>query len=131
MADLEALDQQRLFHPNTNLAAYHKSGPLVLSRGEVLLRGAGPAVARRPQVRAAKVVRSGASRRPVHAAAVECADEELPDRLFGTTQAGGDLGERQPFLNPEEDRPPVIVGETAERGVDQLVPFRPHEAVGD
>ena len=34
MADLEALDQQRLFHPNTNLAAYHKSGPLVLSRGE-------------------------------------------------------------------------------------------------
>jgi 4-aminobutyrate--pyruvate transaminase len=34
MADLEALDQARLFHPNTNLAAYHKSGPLVLSRGE-------------------------------------------------------------------------------------------------
>jgi 4-aminobutyrate--pyruvate transaminase len=34
MADLEALDQQRLFHPNTNLAAYHKTGPLVLSRGE-------------------------------------------------------------------------------------------------
>lgn len=34
MADLEALDQKRLFHPNTNLAAYHRSGPLVLSRGE-------------------------------------------------------------------------------------------------
>jgi len=34
MADLEALDRQRLFHPNTNLAAFHKSGPLVLSRGE-------------------------------------------------------------------------------------------------
>jgi 4-aminobutyrate--pyruvate transaminase len=34
MADLDALDQQRLFHPNTNLAAYHKTGPLVLSRGE-------------------------------------------------------------------------------------------------
>jgi 4-aminobutyrate--pyruvate transaminase len=34
MSDLEALDQKRLFHPNTNLAAYHKSGPLVLTRGE-------------------------------------------------------------------------------------------------
>jgi 4-aminobutyrate--pyruvate transaminase len=34
MADLEALDRARLFHPNTNLAAHQKSGPLVLSRGE-------------------------------------------------------------------------------------------------
>ena len=34
MADLEALDLERLFHPNTKLAAYHRSGPLVLSRGE-------------------------------------------------------------------------------------------------
>jgi 4-aminobutyrate--pyruvate transaminase len=34
MADLEALDLKRLFHPNTNLAAYHKTGPLVLARGE-------------------------------------------------------------------------------------------------
>ena len=34
MADLEALDLKRLFHPNTNLAAHHKSGPLILSRGE-------------------------------------------------------------------------------------------------
>ena len=34
MIDLDALDQKRLFHPNTNLAAYHKSGPLVLTRGE-------------------------------------------------------------------------------------------------
>jgi len=34
VVDFEALDQARLFHPNTNLAAYHKSGPLVLSRGE-------------------------------------------------------------------------------------------------
>lgn len=34
MSDLEALDQKRMFHPNTNLAAYHKSGPLVLNRGE-------------------------------------------------------------------------------------------------
>jgi 4-aminobutyrate--pyruvate transaminase len=34
MADLEALDLKRLFHPNTNLAAFHASGPLVLSRGE-------------------------------------------------------------------------------------------------
>jgi len=34
MTDLEALDRERMFHPNTNLAAYHKSGPLVLQRGE-------------------------------------------------------------------------------------------------
>jgi 4-aminobutyrate--pyruvate transaminase len=34
MADLNELDLKHLFHPNTNLAAYHKSGPLVLSRGE-------------------------------------------------------------------------------------------------
>ena len=34
MVDFEALDQARLFHPNTNLAAFHKTGPLVLSRGE-------------------------------------------------------------------------------------------------
>jgi 4-aminobutyrate--pyruvate transaminase len=34
MADLEALDLGRMFHPNTNLAAHAKSGPLVLSRGE-------------------------------------------------------------------------------------------------
>ena len=34
MADLEALDLARVFHPNTNLAAHRKSGPLVLSRGE-------------------------------------------------------------------------------------------------
>jgi 4-aminobutyrate---pyruvate transaminase len=34
MPDLEALDLKRLFHPNTNLAAFHASGPLVLSRGE-------------------------------------------------------------------------------------------------
>jgi 4-aminobutyrate---pyruvate transaminase len=32
--DLDALDAQRLFHPNTNLAAYQKSGPLVLVRGK-------------------------------------------------------------------------------------------------
>lgn len=32
--DLDALDQRHLFHPNTNLAAYHKSGPLVLVRGK-------------------------------------------------------------------------------------------------
>jgi 4-aminobutyrate--pyruvate transaminase len=31
---LDALDQRRLFHPNTNLAAYHDSGPLVLVRGK-------------------------------------------------------------------------------------------------
>jgi 4-aminobutyrate--pyruvate transaminase len=34
MPDLEALDEKRLFHPNTNLAAYRKSGPFVLSRGQ-------------------------------------------------------------------------------------------------
>jgi 4-aminobutyrate--pyruvate transaminase len=34
MTDLEALDLKRLFHPNTNLAAHHKNGPLVLARGE-------------------------------------------------------------------------------------------------
>jgi 4-aminobutyrate--pyruvate transaminase len=33
-ADLEALDRAHLFHPNTNLAAYHKSTPLVLVKGE-------------------------------------------------------------------------------------------------
>ena len=33
-ADLEALDLAHLFHPNTNLAALHKSGPLVLARGK-------------------------------------------------------------------------------------------------
>jgi 4-aminobutyrate--pyruvate transaminase len=33
-ADLEALDQAHLFHPNTNLAAFHASTPLVLERGE-------------------------------------------------------------------------------------------------
>ncbi len=32
--DLDALDLKHLFHPNTNLAAYHKSGPLVLARGK-------------------------------------------------------------------------------------------------
>lgn len=32
--DLDALDLKRLFHPNTNLAAYQKSGPLVLTRGK-------------------------------------------------------------------------------------------------
>jgi 4-aminobutyrate--pyruvate transaminase len=31
---LEAMDLAHLFHPNTNLAAYHKSGPLVLVRGK-------------------------------------------------------------------------------------------------
>lgn len=34
MADLEALDQAHLFHPNTNLTAYHRDGPLVISKGE-------------------------------------------------------------------------------------------------
>jgi 4-aminobutyrate--pyruvate transaminase len=34
MANLEALDLERLFHPNTNLAAFHASTPFVLSRGE-------------------------------------------------------------------------------------------------
>ena len=34
MTDIEALDLKRLFHPNTNLAVLHKSGPFVLARGE-------------------------------------------------------------------------------------------------
>lgn len=34
MTDLETLDREHLFHPNTNLAAFQKSGPFVLSRGE-------------------------------------------------------------------------------------------------
>jgi len=34
MADLEALDLKRLFHPNTNLATHHKSGPFVITRGQ-------------------------------------------------------------------------------------------------
>ena len=34
MADFEALDLRYLFHPNTDLAAHHEAGPLVLSRGE-------------------------------------------------------------------------------------------------
>jgi 4-aminobutyrate--pyruvate transaminase len=33
-ADLDALDLARLFHPNTNLAALHRSGPLMLARGK-------------------------------------------------------------------------------------------------
>jgi 4-aminobutyrate--pyruvate transaminase len=33
-ADLDALDLQRVFHPNTNLAALHRSGPFVLVRGK-------------------------------------------------------------------------------------------------
>jgi 4-aminobutyrate--pyruvate transaminase len=32
--DLEALDRAHLFHPNTNLAAFHRGAPLVLVRGE-------------------------------------------------------------------------------------------------
>ena len=32
--DLDALDLAHVFHPNTNLAALHKSGPLVLVRGQ-------------------------------------------------------------------------------------------------
>jgi 4-aminobutyrate--pyruvate transaminase len=32
--DIEALDVAHLFHPNTNLAALHASGPFVLVRGE-------------------------------------------------------------------------------------------------
>ena len=32
--DLDTLDRARLFHPNTNLAAYQKTGPLVLARGK-------------------------------------------------------------------------------------------------
>lgn len=31
--DLDAADLAHVFHPNTNLAAFHKSGPLVLVRG--------------------------------------------------------------------------------------------------
>ena len=31
--DLDALDLKRMFHPNTNLAALHRGGPLVLVRG--------------------------------------------------------------------------------------------------
>ena len=34
LAELEALDLAHVFHPNTNLAAYHKNGPLVLVRGQ-------------------------------------------------------------------------------------------------
>jgi 4-aminobutyrate--pyruvate transaminase len=34
MADLEALDLKRLFHPNTNLATHHKGGPFVITRGQ-------------------------------------------------------------------------------------------------
>jgi 4-aminobutyrate---pyruvate transaminase len=33
-ANFEALDLQRVFHPNTNLAAHRKAGPLVLTQGE-------------------------------------------------------------------------------------------------
>lgn len=33
-AEIDALDLARLFHPNTNLAAHHENGPLVLDRGE-------------------------------------------------------------------------------------------------
>jgi 4-aminobutyrate--pyruvate transaminase len=32
--DLEALDLKNVFHPNTNLAAHHRTGPLVLVRGK-------------------------------------------------------------------------------------------------
>ena len=32
--DLDALDLARVFHPNTNLAALHRGGPLVLMRGK-------------------------------------------------------------------------------------------------
>jgi 4-aminobutyrate--pyruvate transaminase len=32
--DLGALDLQRMLHPNTNLAAFHRDGPLVLVRGK-------------------------------------------------------------------------------------------------
>jgi 4-aminobutyrate--pyruvate transaminase len=32
--DLDAIDLKRVFHPNTNLAAHRKSGPLVLVRGK-------------------------------------------------------------------------------------------------
>ena len=34
LAELEALDLAHVFHANTNLAAYHKTGPLVLVRGQ-------------------------------------------------------------------------------------------------
>jgi 4-aminobutyrate--pyruvate transaminase len=34
MTDLAALDLERMFHPNTNLAAHQKTGPLIVSRGE-------------------------------------------------------------------------------------------------
>jgi 4-aminobutyrate--pyruvate transaminase len=34
LGDLDALDRAHVFHPNTNLAAFHKNGPLVLVRGE-------------------------------------------------------------------------------------------------
>jgi 4-aminobutyrate--pyruvate transaminase len=33
-ADIDALDLARVLHPNTNLAALHRSGPLVLVRGQ-------------------------------------------------------------------------------------------------
>jgi 4-aminobutyrate--pyruvate transaminase len=33
-AELDALDLQRVLHPNTNLAALHRGGPLVLVRGK-------------------------------------------------------------------------------------------------
>jgi 4-aminobutyrate---pyruvate transaminase len=33
-ADLDALDLTRVFHPNTNLAAHGRTGPLMLTRGE-------------------------------------------------------------------------------------------------
>ncbi len=32
--DLDALDLERMLHPNTNLAALHRDGPLVLARGK-------------------------------------------------------------------------------------------------
>jgi 4-aminobutyrate---pyruvate transaminase len=34
LAELEALDLAHLIHPNTNLAAFHRTGPLVLVRGQ-------------------------------------------------------------------------------------------------
>jgi 4-aminobutyrate--pyruvate transaminase len=34
MTDLESLDLKRVFHPNTNLATHHKSGPFIITRGE-------------------------------------------------------------------------------------------------
>ena len=33
--DLEALDLARVLHPNTNLAALHRGGPLVLVSGRL------------------------------------------------------------------------------------------------